>query len=692
MPEGYELIITEKPKVSFRVAQALSSGKVVKETYKKVSYYIINRDGKNVVVAPAVGHIFTLRQKAGAHDYPIFDIEWVPSYEASASSAFTKAYVDVLKKLSKNATSYVNACDFDIEGSLIGYNAIKFIFGDAAVKKARRMKFSTLTPEELAKAYSQKSEHLDFDMVDAGIARHTLDWLWGINTSRALSHAYKALTGRYLTLSAGRVQTPTLKILDERQKEINKFVPEPFWVLSALLTKNGEELTAIHETEKFFDSKSAEEAYARCKGKSARVSGLEKRKFDQKPPFPFNLGDLQTEAYKIFKFTPKVTQAIAQNLYEQGIISYPRTSSQKLPKGIKPKDLIKKIGKIKKYEELASKLIYQAVLKPNEGPKADPAHPCIYPTGEFPKKLTKQESALFDLIVKRFFAIFGKAAVRETVTIQFDIGGENFIAEGTRTLEPNWHEFYQPYVRLKEEELPELEKGETLVVKSLDLTEKETQPPKHYSPASILKKMEQIGIGTKATRANILQTLYDRSYITGKNQLEVTGFGSSIIETLVSHVPELTSEQLTREFEEDMEKIREGKIKKEKVIEGAKETLKKIAEKFKQHEKEIGEKLRASYTKTEKEQATLGTCPKCKKPLIIRRSKRTGKQFVGCSGYPNCDMSYPLPQNALIIKIGKNCEHDGLPIIEVRRRGKRPFRMCIDPKCPSKADWEKKKK
>jgi len=687
--EDYELIITEKPKVSQRIAQALADGEVEKTQHGSVNYYILTRKGRKIIVAPAVGHVFTLVKEPGQYDYPIFNIHWTPSYEARSSAKYTKAYVDTIKYLAKDASSVTCACDYDIEGELIGYNVIKFLIGDSALDKAARMKFSALTQEELEKAYDGREEHLDFNLANAGITRHILDWYWGINTSRALSHSYKSVTGRYVTLSAGRVQTPTLKVLDDRELEIKKFVPEPFWLVTALL-ENG--ILTIHDLGNIFDKKKAAEIHKSCKGKDALVKKVQKRKFKQQPPTPFNLGDLQSEAYRVFKYSPRRTQITAQNLYEQGLISYPRTSSQKLPKGVDPKKIIEKLSKQNEYKTIAGELLSEKKLKANEGKKTDPAHPCIHPTGEFPKKLPVQDWKLYDLIVKRFLATFGKPAVRETHEISFNINNEDFNAKGTRTIEENWHHFYKPYVRLKEEELPEVREGEVFKVEKLKNEEKETQPPKRYSQAAIVKKMEQLGIGTKATRATILQTLYDRNYIEG-TQLKVTEFGSKIIETIEKHAPELASEQLTRNFEEEVKQIRAGEKEKDVVIEEAKISLAEIFKKFKEHSEEIGKSLVESYAESEKKRRTLGPCPRCEKgELIIRVSRKSGKQFVGCSAYPNCDCSYPLPQGVLVVKAKKPCEHDNLPVIEVKRRGRRGYKMCIDPKCKSKADWGKKKK
>jgi len=689
MAEGYELIITEKPRVTQRIAEALADGALKQEKKGKVSYYTITHSGKKIVVAPAVGHVFSLTRADHTPDFPIFNIKWVPIYEASKHAAYTKPYIAVLKQLAKNATSFVNACDFDIEGSLIGANVLRFACGESAFKNARRMKFSTLTEDDLIKAYEKALPHLDFNMVSAGETRHTLDWYWGINTSRALSYAYKALTGRYQTISAGRVQTPTLKILDDREQEIKKFKPEPFWVINALIDAK-EDIETTHIKEKFFKKDEAKTIFDKCTGKDAQVSEVSRKKQNHAVPIPFNLGGLQAEVYKLFKYSPKNTQMLAQRLYESGVISYPRTSSQKLPKALDYRKILEKLGSKAAYKETVEKLLSQKALKPKEGAKKDPAHPAVHPTGELPKGISDQEFNVYDLIVKRFFAVFGKPAIREFMKIIFKISDEDFKATGARTLEKNWHELYEPYVRLKEVTLPDLKKDETYKVKKLTKDEKETQPPNRYSQAAIVKKMEDLGIGTKATRANIVQTLYDRNYVEGK-QITVTEFGSRIVETITKHAPELTSEQLTRDFEEHVEKLQEGKGDQEKILAGARETLIKISEELKAHQQEIAEALVESHREAVRKTSTLGPCPKCGKDLMIRRSRASGKQFVGCGGYPDCTNSFPLPQSGLIQKTTKTCKECNLPVIKVIRRARRPYEMCINHKCKTKENWGKKK-
>src|SRR3989344_8265150 len=275
--KNYELIITEKPKVSLKIAQSLAEGKFSTKKHENVSYYVLKRSGKTIVIAPAVGHIFTLKHRVGKKGYPIFAVSWIPVYKANRFAAFTKQYVDTLEFLAKNATSYVSACDYDLEGELIGHNVLKFICGDESVQKARRMKYSALTKEILVDSYDNALPHLNFNLADAGTARHILDWYWGMNTSRALSHAYKAATKSYMTLSAGRVQTPTLKVLDDREKEIKKFKSEPFWVISVIIKTKGGEINALHKTERFFDKKEADKVHKNAKGKDSVVESITKR-------------------------------------------------------------------------------------------------------------------------------------------------------------------------------------------------------------------------------------------------------------------------------------------------------------------------------------------------------------------------------------------------------------------------------
>jgi len=689
---GRTLIICEKPTAAGKIASALAKKRPSKQELNGVEYYEFERDGKEMLVVPALGHLFTLKNLKPMHDYPIYDIDWVPTYQVNKRAERAKAFAEAIQELAKDADDFIGACDFDIEGEVIGFNALRFLCGEDSVKKARRMKFSALTAQDLRQAYENILPHLSFEMVDSGIARHFLDWYWGMNTSKALSSAVEAAHERFAKLSAGRVQSPTLKILTEREKEIKAFKPEPFWVVGLLLELEGQELKAEHAVLRFTDKAEAERVRDVCQCKPARVSAIQTRQYRQPPPVPFDLGLLQSEAYRCFGYTPMRTQQLAQNLYLAGLITYPRTSSQKLPPTINFTQIIKHLGEIsKQYKKLADSLLALPELKPNEGAKVDPAHPSVHPTGEKPEKLTGPQQKLYDLIVRRFFSVFGKPALKEGIRVELDIEGQKFYLRGRRILEEGWLAYYGHYGATEEVTLPEVSEGQTLMPKQVLFEEKETQPPPRYNPSSIVKEMERLNLGTKVTRAPIVQTLYDRGYIFG-NQIIVTELGVEVVGALGKYCQEIISEELTAHFEKEMEAIREGKRGKDEIITEARAELDKILGKFKKHQLEIGKELGDAYRRTKQRQKTLGTCSKCGGQLKVIVSRRTHKRFAGCSNYSKgCRNSFPLPQAGFIIPMEKTCEQCGTPMIQVNRQGMRPYRMCIDPKCPSKKDWGKKK-
>ncbi|MFB6215367.1 MAG: DNA topoisomerase, partial [Candidatus Aenigmatarchaeota archaeon] len=227
-----QLILAEKPNAAGRIAYALSDGDVEKKNRGKAVWYETTVGNEETYVVPAVGHLYTLEQSNDdGWEYPVFDVEWRPTHEVKDGSGWMKNYHKNIEKLSNRADTFINACDYDIEGEVIGYNVLKHIVG---TENAKRMKFSTLTTSDLEKAYENVSEKLDRGMVDSGLARHVLDWLWGINLSRALTLSVKSADS-FKVLSTGRVQGPALKIVADREREIQRFEPEDYWLLEVVL-------------------------------------------------------------------------------------------------------------------------------------------------------------------------------------------------------------------------------------------------------------------------------------------------------------------------------------------------------------------------------------------------------------------------------------------------------------------------
>lgn len=690
------VIVTEKPDASRRIAEALAGKKAKKKEKRDAFWYEFKKGGKSFIVVHAVGHIFALDtiKDGSGWTYPVFDVKWVPSFQKRGSEFSEKYYrniEDTINGVDMSKAEFIVATDYDTEGSVIGFNVLRFLFG---LKDGKRMKFSTLTKDELVESFENRSPHLDSGQIESGLTRHYLDFYWGINLTRALTLAMKRQAERgFAILSTGRVQGPTMAMLLEKELQIRRFRPKPFWQIDAIVKAGKIELNASYEKSNIWKKDEAERIYKACKKKGVKavVKDIKKRKYKQKPPVPFNTTDMQSEAYAQFKYSPRQTLSIVESLYQAGAVSYPRSSSQKLPPTINYRRILEALAKLKPYAALADELMKKTKLVPNEGKRTDPAHPAIYPTFEPPAlaKLNSSQKKMYDLIVRRFLAVFAKEALRESVTVEMDIGGNKFKVVGKTTIEPGWTKFYGKYLAFEEQQLPELKEGDKLDVKKVNMHNKETQPPGRFSQGSILKEMEKKGLGTRATRAEILYTLYGRKYISGKS-INVTRLGEVVTKVLKDYCPRILSEEMTRKFEKEMEDVYEGKKKRDEVVDEAKKLLTDVLKDFKKSEKKIGKKLLKGLVESRKEERSMGPCPNCGAELRVIVSKRSGKRFVGCGGYPKCRTGFPLPQSGFITKLGTVCKECGLPMIQVRRKGKRPYRMCINHKCKTKADWGKK--
>ncbi|HIH11902.1 TPA: DNA topoisomerase I, partial [Candidatus Woesearchaeota archaeon] len=336
-----ELIITEKPSSAKKVAEALADGKLTQRKSKQSSYYELTHEKKKIIVTSAVGHLFGLvEDKKMGWTYPVFDVHWEESYKNSDGLKYVKDYIDTIHDLAKKADEFTIACDYDVEGEVIGLNVVRYV---CKQKDANRMKFSTLTKPDLVEAYDHKMKHLDWGQALAGEARHKLDWFYGINLSRALTASVKA-AGSFKIMSAGRVQGPALKMLVDREREIAAFKPEPFWEIGLWGKYQKEDVEAWHVLDKIFDKKEVDRVLGIvAKEKKALVSSVKRTQREQSPPTPFDLTTLQREAYRLYKITPSQALSIAQKLYLSGLISYPRTSSQKIPSSIEPLKILSKL-------------------------------------------------------------------------------------------------------------------------------------------------------------------------------------------------------------------------------------------------------------------------------------------------------------------------------------------------------------
>jgi len=681
---GYTLVICEKPDAARRVSDALSGGSARTEEVNGTAIYRFDRRGEEFVVCAAQGHLYGVSDPSDERAvYPVFDVEWYSSDLLDEDSANAARRISAVRTLAARASKFVNACDFDVEGETIGYNLLRYACGGKE-KDALRAKFSTLTGEDLVKAFDEMKPQQGQGLARAGRARHAIDFVWGVNLSRALSQSALGSGHRYRTVSIGRVQGPTLGFLVQREREIREFVPVPYWKASGTFEKEGKKFTAGYAEDRIETKPFAGNVRDECAGKEATAAAVRRNSVQVGPPVPFNIGDLQKEAYRAFGYTPTRTMQIAERLYLGALISYPRTGSQRLPPSINYMRILRGIGKLPQYSIYADELM-KSEPKPVQGAKSDPAHPAIHPTGENQNRaLDASEATVFDLVVRRFLAAFGPSARRELTDVSLAVGEHRFRLSGGRTVFPGWMKYYGRFAGYRDVELPPVSEGDRFRVVDVVVEEKFEQRPSRFNQSSLLEKMEKEGIGTKATRADIIATLVGRGYVSAES-MEVTELGLSVIEALTKYAPTIVSTQLTREIEEKLEGVEsEGAGEASLLRETVRSITNQLAE-LSANEESVGREIDSALMSAVAKSFVLGKCPVCKTgDLRVIRSKTTKKRFVGCSNYfKGCRASVPLPQRGTIKATPKACEHCSWPIVDVTG-GRRLWRLCINPECPRK--------
>lgn len=673
------LIVTEKPDAALHLAEALSRSEAPRRiNVDGVPFFEVRANAQRIFVCSALGHLYVVAAKESGRQYPVWDFVWKPKHLTERGQRRQEKWIQAIAKVSREADRFIDACDFDVEGSLIGYTILRYACRGAD-RKAQRMKFSTLTEIELRDAYAKALPQLDFPLVFAGMCRHEVDWLFGINLSRALTQSAYKLSGRYSTLSTGRVQGPTLRFLVERERAIETFVPTPYWVLKVQVDVNGRFVPAEYEAERLVRKLEAQEVVQACAGRPGLIENLESNTYELVPPTPFDLSSLQNEAYRHFGLSPRISLGIAERLYLDQLISYPRTSSQKLPASIGYERIMKSLGQMENYRSETAGLLSAGSLTPNDGTKDDSAHPAIYPTGTLPRRqLEGRERKLFDLVVRRFLATFGRAAVKRSDKATVKVGKYNFLLRGSRLIEKGWTTLYKPYAKFGEAVLPPLRVGQRLLVREIKPEQKFTQPPPRYNPSSLLRKMEESEIGTKATRADIIETLYRRGYVTGQ-RMSATQLAFRIIEILTKYCPKVVDVTFTRELEAKMEQIELESETREHVVLETVDYLKPIIEDLKGREREIGEELATIISEIREGSTTLFVpCPQCGSKLKIVKNPRTRKRFIGCTGKwkSDCKFSLPLPQLGTLTLLQKLCRNCGFQLIQVTSKRRRPLVCC----------------
>ncbi|MBD0357630.1 MAG: DNA topoisomerase I [Rubrobacter sp.] len=672
------LIISEKANAAKKIAQFLAEGPVKEGKHRSVPHHTFEWGGEECVSVGLKGHVLN-------PEYPEEYSNWQkvePSNLIDAEiqkSVSEKGVAEAVRSLSKKADRVVIATDFDREGELIGVEALSLAFeaNPRLVDHVERARFSALTKGEVTRAFDELVE-VSRDLAAAGEARQDIDLIWGATLTRWVSRATKRYGSAFL--SVGRVQSPTLVLIAERERERRAFVPEPYWEIEANL-KNGEAFTARHAHGRFREEDAARTAYERLT-EIATITEVKEKSATRPAPIPFNTTGFLAAAAGI-GISPSRAARLAEDLYTDGYISYPRTDNTVYPSSV---DLREVLGQLRRAEEVGpyvEKLLERGKLSPTRGKKETTDHPPIYPTGRASKGALRDDQwKIYQLVVRRFLATLSAPAKTLRTTVRLESGGEPLISGGTVVTQEGWLAVY-PYGRRPDEEMPSLSEGQEVKVEAKDLLAKETQPPGRYGQGRLIRLMEDLGLGTKATRPSIIQNLYDRGYV-HDDPLVPTETGIAVAQALKDFASEIATHEMTAELERSMDEISEGKTSKDVVVDESRDVLRRVYEHLENSEEEFADIVWGGI----REDSVLGPCKKCGRNLTIRRARKSGKRFAGCEGYPECDQTYSLPPRGEIIPLGTLCEACGSPEIKVVG-GRRPWITCIDMSCSKQQERRK---
>jgi DNA topoisomerase-3 len=659
------LIITEKPSVAGDIAKALGGFKKGKDYYESEKY----------LISWAVGHLFELAVPASMKAQDKWDMKKLPIMPAEFELAPAEKMggrVNVLRKLikDKNVSDIINACDAGREGELI----FRYIVQYTDTKKPiKRLWLQSMTSDAIREGFARLRSDAEMQpLASAARSRNEADWLVGINATRAFTLRLSGGRGSTVT-SLGRVQTPTLTIIVDREKKIQEFKPrELHEIIGKFRAAAGEyagrwfdedfkkDETEIERTQRLLDRlqlnlpdveqqldsangslwgehraaprlwhhEIAEAIQRKCSGKDGIVELEEKKPTTQVAPQLYDLTTLQREANNRFGFSAKRTLQIAQALYEKHkAITYPRTDSRALPEDYLP-TVRSALGKID--DPFARKVLDNNWVKPNKrifnNAKVGD-HFAIIPTGAASGSLDDYERKVFDLVAKRFVAVFFPPAQYENTTRVTRVEGEPFKTEGKILIAPGWLEVYGREVASEkpEENLPPVNQGERIATIDIQIKTDQTKPPARYSEATILSAMEgagklvddeelrdamkEKGLGTPATRASIIETLISAHYLTrhGK-ELQPTAKAIQTITLLKSAVPELTSPELTGEWEFRLREIEHRKLTRDAFMRDIRHLTEEI----------VGKAKHFHPDEHMPDSEPFGTCPKCGSPIIER--------------------------------------------------------------------------
>ncbi len=665
-----QLIIAEKPDQARTLASVFNNKKA--QGYIEILPNEIFPDG--AFMTWAIGHLCELvppeKYNPAWKKWSLATLPMIPSqFQYQVSKDKAKQF-SVIKKFINDPriTEIIHAGDAGREGELIIRNILRLT---KAKQPMKRLWISSLTPKAIKEGFRNLRDEIETkNLYFEAYTRACSDWIVGMNASRLYSILLKE-KGFSDVFSVGRVQTPTLALIVKRELEIEQFVSEPFWEVFGEFFINGKKYKGKWEVDGDSRIKTADMAAKIaqfCNGKPAEISDVKREKKEYQPPMLYNLSALQAEANRLYKFPPKKTLDILQALYQKGIVSYPRSDSRYVTPGEADMfpDILHKISLIEKYAEffpLPISSIRNNKRYVNEKKVTD--HYAIIPTEQVkdPEKLSADEQKIYDLIIKSLLAAHYEKSVYEYTTVTTLVDGRaTFLSKGKVQLAEGWRKVIPANEKDGEPELPLLEKGETGIVKKVNVKESKTQPPKRYTEGQLItlmktagkhiedKELEKVldeteGLGTEATRAGIITMLKSRKYIEiKKNLVYATAKAKILIHAIGKEL--LASPEMTAKWEQRLKEIAEGKANAKQFIDITNKMITHlVTETTKQAvEWNFDHEVIENFVPREFKKSTprkLGNCKFCDGKVIDKGT------FYGCSNYQKNGCTFTISKKIL---------------------------------------------
>ena len=609
---GKILVLAEKPSVGRDIARVLGC-KNEKNGYIEGSKYIVTW---------ALGHLVTLADpETYDKKYKSWEMNDLPILPKELKTVVikktSKQFNTVKAQLNRNdVEEVVIATDAGREGELVA----RWIIEKAHIKKPiKRLWISSSTDKAIKEGFTKLRDGRDYNnLYYSAIARAEADWIVGINATRALTTKYNA------SLSCGRVQTPTLAIISKREDEIRNFKPKDYYTLDVLTEKGGSYLKLSwhdrNNSTSTFNKDKIENIKKKVSNKDLKIVDVKKSNKKKYSPALYDLTELQRDANKIFGYSAKETLSIMQKLYEHHkVLTYPRTDSRYLTDDIVDtlKDRIKAVN-TSEYSKVCMKLL-KTKIKPNksfvDNSKVSDHH-AIIPTEErvFLGDLSDKERKIYDLVVKRFLSVLCPPFEYEQTTIKGVCEGETFIAKGNKINKLGWRENYTADDDETYDGIIDVNVGEVLNVESVKIESKKTNPPSYLNEATLLTEMEKNNLGTVATRADIIEKLFNSFFVEMKNkEIHITSKGRQLLDLAPK---DLKSPELTAKWEKTLNDISKGKSKKNEFL-----------NEMKNYSKTIVKEIKNSENKFKHDNLTRNKCPECGKFMLEVNGKR-GKMLV----------------------------------------------------------------